>query len=172
MVNEDQVQGLQGACKLKVQLEKEYEDKGEDSFYDDLIAGHSGSTPSINGSHTVTVVDPTNFTIPVNVSSGGTGGTMTVTSTRNGVSAYLLVNDIGSLTATVSIEDSQDDSTFANLISFTAVVNNTEPTAERKTVTGIVDRYLRIVTTGTFSNLDFAVFVRRGTANDTPGIIT
>ncbi len=43
-----------------------------------IIAGHSGSTPDINGSHTVTVVDTLNFTIPVNVTVGGTGGTLDV----------------------------------------------------------------------------------------------
>jgi hypothetical protein len=39
------------------------------------IAGHSGSTPDINGTHTVTVTGGTTFTIPVNVTVGGTGGT-------------------------------------------------------------------------------------------------
>src|SRR5262245_5722832 len=38
------------------------------------ITGHTGSTPSINGTHVATVVDPTHFTIPVNVTVGGTGG--------------------------------------------------------------------------------------------------
>lgn len=46
------------------------------------IAGHSGSTPDINGSHTVTVIDPTSFSIPVNVTTGGTGGTVIRTSGR------------------------------------------------------------------------------------------
>lgn len=40
------------------------------------IAGHTGSTPDINGNHTVTVTDSTHFTIPVNVTVGGTGGTV------------------------------------------------------------------------------------------------
>ena len=39
------------------------------------IAGHSDSTPDINGKHTVTVIDTLNFTIPENVTVGGTGGT-------------------------------------------------------------------------------------------------
>lgn len=39
-----------------------------------VIFGHSGSTPDINGSHTVTVVDDTHFTIAVNVTADGTGG--------------------------------------------------------------------------------------------------
>lgn len=44
-----------------------------------LIADHSGSTPDINGSHVITVISPTTFTIPVAVSVGGTGGTVQAT---------------------------------------------------------------------------------------------
>ncbi len=39
------------------------------------IAGHSGSTPSIDGPHVVTVLSSTTYSIPVNVTVGGTGGT-------------------------------------------------------------------------------------------------
>ena len=40
------------------------------------IAGHSGSTPSLNGTHRVAaIVDANNYKIPVNVTVGGTGGT-------------------------------------------------------------------------------------------------
>ena len=39
------------------------------------IAGHAGSTPSVNGEHTATYTGTTTFTIPVNVTVGGTGGT-------------------------------------------------------------------------------------------------
>lgn len=39
------------------------------------IAGHSGSTPSLNGEHTATYTAATTFTIPVDVTVGGTGGT-------------------------------------------------------------------------------------------------
>ena len=41
------------------------------------IAGHTSVTPDINGDHTVTVTGTTTFTIPVNVTDGGTGGTAT-----------------------------------------------------------------------------------------------
>lgn len=41
-----------------------------------LIAGHAGSTPTINGTRVVTVISPTTFSIPVNVTVGGTGGTV------------------------------------------------------------------------------------------------
>jgi hypothetical protein len=40
------------------------------------IAGHSGSTPTIDGNRVATVTAHDTFTIPVNVSAGGTGGTM------------------------------------------------------------------------------------------------
>jgi len=40
------------------------------------IAGHSGSTPSINNEYTATYVSASSFSIPVNVTVGGTGGTV------------------------------------------------------------------------------------------------
>lgn len=40
------------------------------------IAGHTGSTPSINGTHEFTAVTTTTGTIPVNVTVAGTGGTL------------------------------------------------------------------------------------------------
>lgn len=40
------------------------------------IAGHTGSTPSINGTFLFTALTSTTGTIPVNVTVGGTGGTL------------------------------------------------------------------------------------------------
>lgn len=40
------------------------------------ISGHAGSTPDINGTHVITLVSQTQFTIPVNVTVGGAGGTI------------------------------------------------------------------------------------------------
>lgn len=40
------------------------------------IAGHAGSTPALSGPYVVTVLTPTTFSIPVNVTVGGTGGTV------------------------------------------------------------------------------------------------
>ena len=48
------------------------------------IAGVSNSTPSINGTHTVTNVSGNSFSINVNVTSGGTGGTVTGPGKYNG----------------------------------------------------------------------------------------
>jgi hypothetical protein len=42
------------------------------------IAGHTGSTPDINGDWTATITGPSTFTIPVAVTTAGTGGTASV----------------------------------------------------------------------------------------------
>jgi len=42
------------------------------------ISGHTGSTPAISGVYTVTVTGANTFTIPVNVTVGGTGGSIGV----------------------------------------------------------------------------------------------
>lgn len=47
------------------------------------IATHAGSTPALNGAHVATVTGASTFTIPVNVSVGGTGGTATAALTRH-----------------------------------------------------------------------------------------
>ena len=49
-----------------------------------LIAGHTGSAPDINGNHTVTVISSTTFSIPVNVTVAGTGGTWALNPPANG----------------------------------------------------------------------------------------
>lgn len=49
-----------------------------------VIRDHAGSTPGINGTlYTVTVTGASTFTIPVNVTVGGTGGTLGVFPTPN-----------------------------------------------------------------------------------------
>lgn len=40
------------------------------------ISGHTGSTPAISGDYVVTVLSPTTFSIPLNVTVAGTGGTV------------------------------------------------------------------------------------------------
>lgn len=130
-----------------------------------VIAGHSGSTPTVNGSYTVTVTGASTFTIPVNVSVGGTGGTVTRTNTAYGLSAYLHVFSFTGTDVTVKLQDSADNSTFANLTggAFTAVT--AAPTVERiaTTTTRQVRRYLRAVTTtsGGVTSVTFAVAYMR-----------
>jgi hypothetical protein len=89
--------------------------------------------------------------------------------TSAGMVAYLEITDCDSGTPTVTIQQSSDNGSsdaFATVLSFTAVGYASAPTAERITVSGAVERYLRITTTGTFSNLDFCVSTRRGTSQD------
>jgi hypothetical protein len=78
--------------------------------------------------------------------------------TTDGAQAYLQVFSFTGTSCTVSIEDSADDNTYAPLIAFTAA---TGVTTERDTVSGTVDRYVRISTTGTFSECTFAVMFKR-----------
>jgi hypothetical protein len=85
------------------------------------------------------------------------------TSTTAGAQAYLQVFSVASGTAVVKIQDSADNSSFADQITFTGA---TGITAERLADTGTYRRYIRVASTGTFSNLVFNVIVRRGTAED------
>jgi len=87
-------------------------------------------------------------------------------STSAGLAAVVEIKDIDSGTPTIIIQDSPNDSSWSTLISFTAVASGNEPAAERKTVSGTVNRYLRVTTTGSFSNADFAIAYRRGLSAD------
>lgn len=109
-----------------------------------LISGHAGATPSINGQHAVTVLNTTQFTIPVNVSVAGTGGQFVKANTLAGGVGYHLVSALSGFTSYVArMRDSADNVTFADLVVFTNVT--TAPSAERVTVAGTIDRYLSFV---------------------------
>lgn len=49
------------------------------------VANHAGSTPAINGDNVATVASATDFSIPVNVTGGGTGGTARLSPTALGI---------------------------------------------------------------------------------------
>lgn len=53
-----------------------------------VISGVSGSTPSVNNTYVVTVIDSTHFSIPVTVSVAGTGGTMQQIGTGQAVATF------------------------------------------------------------------------------------
>lgn len=84
-------------------------------------------------------------------SAGGAGYLMHV-SRATGTSGYI-------------IEHSTNNSTWATLLTF-ATSGGASAAAERKTVTGTVNRYVRAATTGTFTNAVFAMGFRRGDATD------
>ena len=99
-------------------------------------------------------------------SAGSTSSKDDGASTSNGLAAVLQITDINSGTPTFKIQDSPNDSDWTDLVSFSAVANGNEPSAERVSVTGTVNRYLRITSTGTFSNAKFIVAYRRGESTD------
>lgn len=110
-----------------------------------LIAGNSTSVPSINGptTYAVTVISPTTFSIPVNCSTGGTGGSFVRANSVNGGAGYQLVPALAGFTGFVGkIRDSADDITYGDLLTFTNVTAS--PAAERLTNVAdtVVDRYL------------------------------
>ena len=126
-----------------------------------LIAGVITSDPTINGQRTATVTGLSTFTVPVNVTTGGTGGTIVRANSSNGGVGYLQVTDGSGFTNFVgTIRDSPDDITYTDLIAFTDSV--LDPFAQRATVAGVVDRYLSFTgnVTGTGTITVFAGFSR------------
>lgn len=99
------------------------------------------------------------------VDTGATNGSSidTTASASFGAQAYLQVFGFTGTDATITIQDSADDSSFANVsgLGFTAVT--TSPTVERLATsnTATIRRYLRVATTtsGGFSSLTFAVVI-------------
>jgi hypothetical protein len=130
-----------------------------------LISGVITSTPTINGERTVTVISPTTFSIPVNVSVAGTGGSFVRSSSNNGGVAYLAVSAFTGFTAvTVKVRSSADDITYADLVTF-APVTAPPPdvtAAQRVTVAGTIARYLSVsgTVTGAGSLQPFVGFKR------------
>lgn len=128
-----------------------------------LISGVSGSSPTINGQRTVTVLSTTTFSVAVDTSAGagGTGGSFVRANSANGGVGYLQVSAASGFTNFVGkIRDSADDVTYADLITFDD--NVVAPFAQRKTVAGVVDRYLAFDgnVTGTGSITPFVGFAR------------
>lgn len=87
--------------------------------------------------------------------------------TSYGASAYLHLLSIASGTATVKVQHSSDDSTYADLITFTASAAGTAERASTAAITTTVNRYLRVNVTGTFTNAVVAVNVVRYTTSQT-----
>ncbi len=108
-----------------------------------LIAGNITSSPAINGQQLVTVISPTSFSVPVNCTTGGTGGSFVRANSSNGGAGYQMVSALSGFTGFVGkIRDSPDDTTYGDLLTFTNVTS--APAAERLTNVAdtVVDRYL------------------------------
>lgn len=103
--------------------------------------------------------------------TNGTGVDFGTGSTAFGLQAYLQVFSITGTSVTFTIQESSDNGggdafTAVTGGAFTTVLAASAPTAERiQTARGqTVERYLRIVTTGTFTQCSFAVMVNRNSA--------
>lgn len=98
---------------------------------------------------------------PIAAETGAANGASVdnAASSANGGAGALHVSAFAGTSVTVTIQHSANDSTWADLINFTAAAG---ATSEYATVTGTVNRYLRAIWTGTFSSATFAVaFARR-----------
>lgn len=100
--------------------------------------------------------------------TNGTGVDQVTVSTEFGWSAYLQVFAFTGTSVTVAIEDSANNSVWAALTGATftaATAIGSERITAGPTSTAEVRRYVRVVTTGTFSNAVFGVnFVRHEAA--------
>lgn len=148
----------------------------------------ASGTPATNTSSlpaTVTVSGGTVSSVVVNGVSVGTGdGTYTVLPGQSvtltysvaptwtwvlqstwGAQAYLQLTAFTGTSVTVTVQHAPDGSTWTSLMSFTA--QTAAPATQRVTVsnTTTVARYLRVITTGTFTAATFAVAVNRNLAS-------
>ena len=81
-------------------------------------------------------------------------------STAAGAVAALQVEAFTGTSATVKVQDSSDDAVWSDLLTFTAATGRTSEIV-RDTGATTVNRYLRVISTGTFTNLVFVVQVGR-----------
>lgn len=99
--------------------------------------------------------------------TNGTGVDHTTVETAFGWQAYLHVFAFTGTSVTVTLQDSADNAAWANLSggAFAAATGRTTERLASASPTATVRRYLRAITTGTFSNATFAVmFVRNEAA--------
>ena len=83
--------------------------------------------------------------------------------TSAGAEAILHVTSFTGSNFTATVQDSANGSDWGTHKAFTQV---TDVGTERVTVSGTVERYVRVTTTGTFNPVDYAVSFRRGAATD------
>jgi hypothetical protein len=83
--------------------------------------------------------------------------------TTAGAEAILHVTSFTGSNFTATVQDSSDGSSWGTLKAFTQV---TDTGSERVTVSGTVERYVRVISSGTFNPVSFACSFRRGASTD------
>lgn len=137
---------------------------------DSVVIAGTTTTPSINNRYTVTVVNANQFTIPVNVTSGqaGAAGTVTKTSTNFGLSAYIQNFAFAGTDVTWKLQDSADDSTYADITAgaFTQITAGATDQRIETGLTAIIREYVRAVsvTSAGFTSSTVAICFKRYTA--------
>jgi hypothetical protein len=94
-------------------------------------------------------------------------GLDTTASLAFGFQAYLQVFSFTGTSVTIQLQDSADNVSFANLTDGQFTVVSAAPTFERiqsSSATATVRRYLRVITSGTFSQCTFAVAINKNDA--------
>ena len=91
--------------------------------------------------------------------SSATDGTAidNTSSTSDGGAGYAHFLSLSSGSVVIKIQESADNVTFTDLITFSTVGTSDVPTAERLEMTGSVARYIRVQSSGTFTNAVIAV---------------
>jgi len=83
-------------------------------------------------------------------------------SSSSGGAGYVQVISLGSGSVVVNLQESTSSGgSYSNFMTFSTVAAAAAPSAERVTMEGTVQRYIKVVTTGTFSNAKIAVAFAR-----------
>jgi hypothetical protein len=108
---------------------------------DIVVFSGSNSTPVLDGSRVATVISPTTFSVPLNVTVAGTAGSFKKVTSPGGVAdLHLLGLTLDGFTnVTVAVVHSADNITFVPLVTFTAAT--VRGFAERKTIAVPINRY-------------------------------
>ncbi len=130
------------------------------------ISGHTGATPALNNNtYVITVLTPTTFTIPVNVTVGGTGGTATRVSSRGG-RLYIMATAVQGTTPSITLvlTDSADGATYATIATSAAIG---AVGTQMLTIAGNIREHVRLTWTITGSSTPGVKFAALFTRNNT-----
>jgi len=92
-------------------------------------------------------------------SSAGSGTVVdSGASSSNGGTGYCQLLSLDSGSVTVNLQESTSSGgSYSNFMTFSTVAAAAAPSAERLTMEGTVQRYIKVTTTGTFSNAKIVV---------------
>ena len=127
-----------------------------------VIAGASQGT--LNDEWTVTVTGASTFTVPLNLGSSSTGGTVTKTSTNSGWAAQRQTFSFTGTSSTVTLQHAPKNAA-ASFVTITGGSFTAATALGTERITGatpaILQRYVRVITTGTFTEHTYAIGVAR-----------